>query len=308
MSSGVREDPVRRRQASARFPRRAGWKWLDAGGLTGDGKTWNAGVFLKFPFFDGLATQGRVIEARSDLRSSQIELAKAEDGVRLEVRTAVDAVRESGLIVRALAGTVTQARRLLQMSEKGFEFGVKTRLEVDDAQLAVVQAEETSRRPPATTSWRGSRSGTCRGFSSGREGCIPGSPLESGVMAALFGPFVALFVSLGVAGPGPPSGIGAGATRWHWRPSPTRPRSRSSSRRSTVGRRTARRPRGRLGEEESGSRTDVRRRLAPARTSLERVPGQATLEGVEIVKASFPWERDGGRALLDSLRSAGIAR
>ncbi len=119
----------------------AGWKWLDAGGLTGDGKTWNAGVFLKFPFFDGLATQGRVIEARSDLTSSQIELAKAEDGVRLEVRTAVDAVRESGLIVRALAGTVTQARRLLQMSEKGFEFGVKTRLEVDDAQLAVVQAE-----------------------------------------------------------------------------------------------------------------------------------------------------------------------
>jgi HAE1 family hydrophobic/amphiphilic exporter-1 len=119
----------------------AGWKWLDAGGVTGDGKTWNAGVYLSFPFFDGLATKGKVIEARSDLRTGEIDLAKAEDGVRLEVRTAVDSVRESALVVRALAGTVAQARRLLEMAEKGFEFGVKTRLEVDDAQLAVVQAE-----------------------------------------------------------------------------------------------------------------------------------------------------------------------
>ncbi|HQR68678.1 MAG TPA: TolC family protein, partial [Thermoanaerobaculia bacterium] len=119
----------------------AGWKWLEAGGLTGDGKTWNAGLYMSFPFFDGLATQGRVVEAKSDLRMGQIEVARAEDGIRLEVRTAVDAVRESALIVRALAGTVAQARRLLEMSEKGFEYGVKTRLEVDDAQLAVVQAE-----------------------------------------------------------------------------------------------------------------------------------------------------------------------
>jgi hypothetical protein len=43
-----------------------------------------------------------------------------------------------------------------------------------------------------------------------------------------------------------------------------------------------------------------------ARTSLERVPGQVALEGIEVVKASFPWERDGGWALLESLRSAGI--
>ncbi len=54
---------------------------------------------------------------------------------------AVDKVKESAEIVKALAGTVGQARRLLEMAEKGFEFGVKTRLEVDDAQLNVIQAE-----------------------------------------------------------------------------------------------------------------------------------------------------------------------
>ena len=57
------------------------------------------------------------------------------DGIALEVRNAVNAVREAGEIVNALAGTVDQAERLLAMAEKGYEYGVKTRLDVDDAQL-----------------------------------------------------------------------------------------------------------------------------------------------------------------------------
>jgi len=47
----------------------------------------------------------------------------------------VNAVREAGEIVNALAGTVEQADRLVTMAEKGYEYGVKTRLDVEDAQL-----------------------------------------------------------------------------------------------------------------------------------------------------------------------------
>ena len=43
-----------------------------------------------------------------------------------------------------------------------------------------------------------------------------------------------------------------------------------------------------------------------SRTSLERLAGQVTLDDVDVVKASFPWERDGGRAILDSFRSLAI--
>lgn len=50
------------------------------------------------------------------------------------MRTAVDAVQEAADVLTALAGTVKQAERLLFLSEKGFELGVKTRLEVQDAQ------------------------------------------------------------------------------------------------------------------------------------------------------------------------------
>ena len=57
--------------------------------------------------------------------------------IALEVHAALDAVREASEIVAALSGTVTQAERLLFLAEKGFELGVKTRLEVQDAELNV---------------------------------------------------------------------------------------------------------------------------------------------------------------------------
>ena len=41
----------------------------------------------------------------------------------------------------ALGGTVSQATRLLDLSEKGFEYGVKTRLDVEDAELNLRQAK-----------------------------------------------------------------------------------------------------------------------------------------------------------------------
>jgi HAE1 family hydrophobic/amphiphilic exporter-1 len=128
----------------------AGWHWLglDSGASAreGNGAAWNAGVYLSFPFFDGLRTSGRVQQAKSDLRTKQIEVSKLRDSVSLEVRDAGNAVKEAGEIVQALTGTVRQAERLLQMAEKGYEFGVKIRLEVDDAQLNLLQARSNLAR------------------------------------------------------------------------------------------------------------------------------------------------------------------
>jgi HAE1 family hydrophobic/amphiphilic exporter-1 len=119
-----------------------GWRelnYIDA--AKGDGQVWSAGVFLSFPFFDGLKTQGKTAQAKSDLRSLKIEEAKLKDSISLQVRDAVNACREAEEIMKALADTVRQAERLLQMAEKGYEFGVKTRLDVDDAQLSVIEAK-----------------------------------------------------------------------------------------------------------------------------------------------------------------------
>ena len=53
----------------------------------------------------------------------------------------LDFANEADEIQKALAGTVQQAEKLLQMSEKGFEYGVKTKLDVDEAQLNVRMAK-----------------------------------------------------------------------------------------------------------------------------------------------------------------------
>ncbi len=115
-------------------------KWLSFGPYAVDGPLWSAGVYLKVPLFDGLRTRGQVLEAQSDLTSAQIDLAKLRDQAAVQVRAAVDAVRESGEILAAVSGTESQAAKLLAMAEKGYEYGVKTQLEVEDAALNLRQA------------------------------------------------------------------------------------------------------------------------------------------------------------------------
>lgn len=118
-----------------------GWQDLRFGPIQAAGTTWSAGLFLSYPLFDGFRTRGRVTRARSDVASLRIDEARLIDSIALEIRNAVNTVREAGEIVKGLSGTVAQAERLLAMAEKGFEYGVKTRLDVEDADLALVQAK-----------------------------------------------------------------------------------------------------------------------------------------------------------------------
>lgn len=117
------------------FKATGGWRDVDLGERRYRGNEWLVGLFATYPIFDGLKTQGKVAQAKSEVSTLKIEEAKLVDSISLQIRDAVNAVRESADIVKALSGTVTQAERLLHMAEKGFEYGVKTKLDVDDAAL-----------------------------------------------------------------------------------------------------------------------------------------------------------------------------
>lgn len=116
------------------------------GGPDGDGNVWNVGVFATWPVFDGFRTRGRVAQAKSEAASLRIEEQKLLDAVALGVRDAENRVREADEIMKALEGAVAEAERLLAMAEKGYEYGVKTRLDVDDAQLNLTQARSSHAR------------------------------------------------------------------------------------------------------------------------------------------------------------------
>ncbi len=103
--------------------------------LSGTGSTWNMAIVASVPIFDGWRTKGRVAQARSSRGSLDIDALKLREAISLEVRTAVDNAREAGDLLTAASGPVTQAERLLALAEKGYELGVKTRLDVQDAEL-----------------------------------------------------------------------------------------------------------------------------------------------------------------------------
>ncbi len=123
------------------FNGRMGLNNIAQGPLGGTGKVWSAAVTLSYPFFDGNKTKGRVIQAQTEVNRAQIDQAKLHDSIVLEARQAINAVQEAGEIMKALAGTIEQAERLVFMAEKGFEYGAKTRIEVDDAQTNLLQAK-----------------------------------------------------------------------------------------------------------------------------------------------------------------------
>jgi hydrophobic/amphiphilic exporter-1 (mainly G- bacteria), HAE1 family len=109
--------------------------------LSSAGTVWNLGFVATVPLFDGMRTEGRVAQARTDLARVKLDELKTREAIALEARTAVNALTEAGEVVTAIAGTVEQAERLLFLAEKGFELGVKTRLEVQDAEMNLLAAK-----------------------------------------------------------------------------------------------------------------------------------------------------------------------
>jgi HAE1 family hydrophobic/amphiphilic exporter-1 len=117
-----------------------GYGDLDMGSVDGHGESWSAGLVASWPLFDGMRAKGQAAQAVSEVSTLSIEEARLADAVALQARTSADQLAEAEEIVKAISGTVEEAERLLSMAEKGFEYGVKTRLDVDDAELNLVTA------------------------------------------------------------------------------------------------------------------------------------------------------------------------
>lgn len=117
------------------FRANIGWTSYDNMNFDYPGQAWNAGIYLSFPIFDGFKTRGSLIQAKSRLSSAEIQKKKLMDTIALEARDALNQTDQAIEIVRALEATLTQAERLLQMAEAGYRAGVKTKLEVDDAEF-----------------------------------------------------------------------------------------------------------------------------------------------------------------------------
>ena len=100
-----------------------------------------AGV-LNVPIFNGGRTKGRIIQAESDLRSRQSELADLKAGIDFDIRSAFLDLRSSTEQLEVATRSRDLAGQQLTQARDRFAAGVASNIEVVQAQEAVATASE----------------------------------------------------------------------------------------------------------------------------------------------------------------------
>jgi outer membrane protein len=105
------------------------------------GPSWNAGVTLTWPIFQGGLTRGQLAQAHGNLDSVRAQLEVERLQVRVDVEQAVLTVRSAKAAIAATEEALTNARIQLSLAEGRYTQGVGSIIELGDAQLIETNAE-----------------------------------------------------------------------------------------------------------------------------------------------------------------------
>jgi outer membrane protein len=112
------------------------------GEFQGDiGNSWNAGVLLSMPLFEGGLTKGRVSEARANLRALEAQRDGLRQSILLEVNQAHADLENAAARIDVMESSQQKAKENLELAEGRYQAGVGPSLEVTDAQVAYIKAE-----------------------------------------------------------------------------------------------------------------------------------------------------------------------
>ena len=101
---------------------------------------WTAGVQAQWNLFDGRATAGRVVQARSQLEQTKLSLAETTLSIEVQVRQAYSALVEAWELVQASVKTAEQAQEALRLANVRYGAGTATQLDVLTSQVALTEA------------------------------------------------------------------------------------------------------------------------------------------------------------------------
>ena len=101
---------------------------------------WTGGLQAQWNIFDGRATAGRVVQARSQLEQARLALAEASLSVEVQVRQAYSLLIEAWELVQASVKTVEQAQEALRLANVRYAAGTATQLDVLTSQVALTEA------------------------------------------------------------------------------------------------------------------------------------------------------------------------
>jgi outer membrane protein len=101
---------------------------------------WVVGVQSNWAIFDGRATAGKVAQARSRLRQSQLSAREQELAVEVQVRTALSSLQEAAELAEAAQKVVAQAEESLRLADARYAAGSATQLDVLQARVSLTQS------------------------------------------------------------------------------------------------------------------------------------------------------------------------
>jgi outer membrane protein TolC len=111
------------------FPRQRAWQ-----------ESWDAGVNVSWPLFDGGRTRAEVAEASASRRAIQARLDELDSVLALEIRQRIAEIESSRAAIAAAEDAVRAATEARRVIGDRFSAGVATSTDLLDAQVAVLQA------------------------------------------------------------------------------------------------------------------------------------------------------------------------
>ncbi len=103
--------------------------------------SWNAGLVLSIPVFDGFSTAGKSRSAEAAVKSTEITKIQIENLIELEVKQTVLNLNEVSERILAQSEVVKQAEEYYKIAEASYKSGVNTNYDVMDAHLGLLTAK-----------------------------------------------------------------------------------------------------------------------------------------------------------------------
>ena len=104
-------------------------------------KTWNIGIRLDFPLFDGFATQGKQSSVSANIEALKLKKIRLEQSIELEVRQSVLLMKDAKERISVQKHQVNTAQENLRIANERYRLGLMSYLELKDAQLSLTQAK-----------------------------------------------------------------------------------------------------------------------------------------------------------------------
>jgi TolC family type I secretion outer membrane protein len=105
------------------------------------GDSWNAGVMLSMPLFEGGMTSGRVAEARANRYALEAQRDTLKQSILIEVSQAHADLESAAARIAVMDSSLKSARESLELAVGRYQAGVGPSIEVTDATVAAAKAE-----------------------------------------------------------------------------------------------------------------------------------------------------------------------